>query len=228
MAMIQTNSSHNVYKLIRERILAGSIKPGARLVNRTLGKELGVSPVPVREALNRLVSDGVVEQIPGSGTFVRKLTKEDLIHLYAMWELLEGYAVSQAAIYARPDQIAELRAVCEEGLVVARKIRDTDNHQATPELLKAWLDVELDYHSMLISLGGNPWLTRLLEQIQLLSAIILSKPRVITLTEVSGTCREHARLVLAINNRDTVKAQKLLASHLQKGMASQLMDMSKE
>lgn len=226
--MIQPNSSHSVYKDIRNRILAGSLLPGARLVNRTLGKELGVSPIPVREALNRLVSDGVVEQIPGAGTYVRNLTKEDLIQLYAMRELLEGYAASQAAVVARPDQIAELRGVCDEGLVVARGIRDTSDHIATSELRKMWLDVELDFHKTVIALGGNPWLSRTVDQIHLLSAIIYAKPRVITLSEVCKTCLEHARLVRAIGSGAAETAQQLLIAHLQKGMASQLMDMSKE
>jgi len=226
--MNAASSSHAVYRSIREQILSGSLPPGTRLVNRTLGKNLGVSPVPVREALQRLVSDGVAEQIPGAGTFVRKLTKDDLIQIYAIRELLEGFAVAEAARSVRPDQIAELKEISQEGVQVARAIRDRDDQQATPDLRKTWLNVELAFHNALIDLAGNPWLSRIVQQIQLLSAVIQAKPRTVALSEVSRTCLDHARLIRAIEKGDADKAMNLMAKHLSTGMASQLLGMGRE
>ncbi len=226
--MSQANSSQAVYEHIREGIITGEFQPGMRLVNRTLGKELGVSPVPVREALHRLVSDGVVEQIPGAGTYVRKLTKQDFIDLYAIRELLEGFAAALAAVHARPDQIAELKAIAQAGMEIAREIRDEDGQVASAAQRKAWLDLELSFHQSMFSVGGNPWLSRTIEQLQLLSAIIYSKPRSVHLSEVCRTCLEHARLARMIGQGDIEKAQDLMTKHLQAGMQSQLMAMGKE
>ena len=64
------------YHAIRKRVAAGDWPPGMRLVNRKLGVELGVSMVPVREALNRLASEGLVEHVPGAGAFVRRLDRK--------------------------------------------------------------------------------------------------------------------------------------------------------
>lgn len=226
--MNQENSSHTVYRKIRKRILAGSLLPGTRLVNRALGKELGVSPIPVREALHRLVSDGIAEQIPGAGTFVRTLSKEDLIQLSAVRELLEGFAASEAATHARPDQIMELKLICKEGLLVARQIREEYGQTATGEQRQTWLDIELRFHRTVIALAGNPWLSRMVERIQLLSGIIYAKPRTITLQEVCRTCRDHARLVRIIGNGDAEKAQHRMTLHIKQGVASQLLNMNQD
>ena len=226
--MNQPNSSHTVYQSIRKGILAGSLEPGSRLVNRTLAKELGVSPVPVREALHRLVSDGVAEQIPGAGTFVRKLSKDDVIQLYALREVLEGFAASEAARHARPDQIAELVLVCDEGLNIARRIRDEPGQVASPDLRQLWLDVEVSFHKTIIGVAGNPWLSRTIDQIHLLSAVLYAKPRTITLAEVSRTCLEHGRLVRTIGNGDSDRAQRMMVAHVKKGLSSQLAHMIQE
>lgn len=69
--------AQRVYEQIREQIQTGKLSPGTRLVNRKMAIELGTSMVPVREALNRLTSEGLLEHLPGGGNFVRKLNRKD-------------------------------------------------------------------------------------------------------------------------------------------------------
>ena len=61
--------AQRVYEQIREQIQNGKLSPGTRLVNRKLAGELGTSMVPIREALNRLTSEGLLEHLPGGGNF---------------------------------------------------------------------------------------------------------------------------------------------------------------
>ena len=70
--------------------------PGKPLVNRTLADEIGVSVMPVREAINRLTSEGLVEHVPGAGAFVRKVDREQLNHLHVLRDALEGCAAGEA------------------------------------------------------------------------------------------------------------------------------------
>ena len=116
--------SLDAYETIRERVLTGDLPPGTRLVNRTLGKEIGTSHVPVREALHRLVSDGLAEHIPGAGTFVRTLSAEDLSQLYALRECLECFAVKEACARAADWQIKSLRAKLAQGRQLLEKVRN--------------------------------------------------------------------------------------------------------
>jgi len=64
---MQDTLSDIAYQRIHAKVVSGELEPGSRLVNRTLSKELGVSTIPVREALRRLASEGFAEHIPGAG-----------------------------------------------------------------------------------------------------------------------------------------------------------------
>ena len=68
--------AQRVFEQRREQIQTGKLSPGTRLVNRKMAIELGTSMVPVREALNRLTSEGLLEHLPGGGNFVRKLNRK--------------------------------------------------------------------------------------------------------------------------------------------------------
>ena len=84
------------YIQLRDKVWAGELKPGDRLVNRTLGEELGVSTVTVREAIHRLASDGVVEHVPNAGAFVRKLSSREMIDLFTFRSWLDLFTVREA------------------------------------------------------------------------------------------------------------------------------------
>ena len=85
------------YDYIRKRLAGGDLPPGKRLVNRVLADEIGVSVIPVREAIHRLASEGLVEHVPGSGSFVRKTDLHDLDNLYVLRDALESCAAGEAA-----------------------------------------------------------------------------------------------------------------------------------
>ena len=77
------------YAYIRERLASGEFPPGKQLVNRTLAEEIGVSVIPVREAINRLSSEGLVDHVPGAGAYVRKANRQDLNNLYVLRDALD-------------------------------------------------------------------------------------------------------------------------------------------
>ena len=66
------------YNHIRRQVMTGRLSPGARLCNRGLAKEIGVSLIPVREAISQLVSEGLAEHRPRLGAFVVRVGREEL------------------------------------------------------------------------------------------------------------------------------------------------------
>jgi len=78
------NLADKSYAYIRKQLFSGVFQPGSRLVNRTLAGEIGVSVIPVREALNRLASEGLVDQIAGEGVFVRVVDCDELDQMYVL------------------------------------------------------------------------------------------------------------------------------------------------
>ncbi|MCY6484609.1 GntR family transcriptional regulator [Clostridium aestuarii] len=84
-----------VYDIIKELILSGKAKPGEWLQETKLANELNVSRSPVREALKQLVGEGILENIPNKGVFVRTLSKKDIIDIFELRLTLEKYAIKK-------------------------------------------------------------------------------------------------------------------------------------
>lgn len=91
---LQVNTiSRQVYSIIKKSIVSGHYKPNHWLQEVELSKELGVSRSPIREALRQLSADGLVNEIPNKGTFVREFTEKEVLEVYEIRELLESYAI---------------------------------------------------------------------------------------------------------------------------------------
>jgi len=98
-----------VTRALREAILSGKIRPGDRLLQDELARQLGVSRQPVREALRRLQSEGLVVQTPQRGLLVREFTKADLQENYYLRQLLESEAAQSAAERITSAELQELK-----------------------------------------------------------------------------------------------------------------------
>jgi DNA-binding GntR family transcriptional regulator len=97
-----------VYRRLREGIRGGLYRPGQRIREVQIAAELQTSRTPVREAIRRLESDRLVEDVPGSGLAVRRLTPAQLHELYVFRSALEGAAAEMAAQQASELDIAAM------------------------------------------------------------------------------------------------------------------------
>lgn len=115
-APIRDNSSRFelAYTTIRQRIASGTYGPGYRLVLDELAREIGTSPVPVREAVRRLEAEGYVEFQRHVGARVASFDEGEFEQTFQVVALLEGYATALAAPHMRRTDIARARKVNEE------------------------------------------------------------------------------------------------------------------
>lgn len=102
-----------VYQILREQILVGELKAGERLIERELAERLNISRTPVREALRKLDSEGLIKIIPRKGGIVSELSSEEILDMFLILESLETLAVRQAAERITPDQQRMLQQVDE-------------------------------------------------------------------------------------------------------------------
>ena len=105
-----------VYDTLLELIITRALRPGQHLVETELAARLGISRQPVREALQRLSTEGWVDLRPAQGAFVHTPTEEEADQLLAVRSLLEAESARLAAANATPQAIARLREMCEEGV----------------------------------------------------------------------------------------------------------------
>ena len=104
-----TDTERDLHERILDAIDAGDYPPGARLLETELAETFGVSRTPVREALRRLESQGVVTHEARKGAVVASLDYNQLGELYAVREVMEGLAARLAARFASPAEVQLLR-----------------------------------------------------------------------------------------------------------------------
>ncbi|WP_418953234.1 GntR family transcriptional regulator [Streptomyces viridochromogenes] len=142
---------------VLQRIVDRRYTQGARLVEREVAEELGMSRVPVREALRALVTEGLLELLPHSGVRVRRLERADVEHLYEVWEPLSVQASRLAA--------RAVAAGATEGLDALRAtLRQAESAAAADEGTRE-VAAHTAFHEGVVALSGNPLLGRTMEQL---------------------------------------------------------------
>lgn len=129
------------YDVLREAILRCELKPGEKLVIDSLSDKLGVSAIPLRGALQRLQSEGLVEITPHTGAVVSDLSPANIEQVSLLLERLEILCFQVVAGRARPEDIVLLR----------RRIADMDATLATKDL-EHWSELNLDFHRAVAAL----------------------------------------------------------------------------
>lgn len=130
----RTRPASPAYEQIRQAIVEGQYAPGQRLIEQRIAEELQLSRTPVREALHRLVAEGLVQSEPNRGAVVRALSVDDIADIYGLRARLEGYAAELAAQRATAEEIAAI----DEGIAafadaLARPAQDLDVVRETHE-----------------------------------------------------------------------------------------------
>jgi DNA-binding GntR family transcriptional regulator len=101
----------HIADMLRDAILDGELKPGDALVESDLAGTFKVSRAPLREALQVLTTEGLVEVVPYHGTTVRKLTPKDIEELYSLRSVLETFAIQRLIERADPGNVDQLRQI---------------------------------------------------------------------------------------------------------------------
>ena len=99
------------YGAIRDAILSGAIQPDTKLNQLQLAEDLNVSQRTIREALTRLVGQGLAISVPYKGFWSAVLSVEEIREIYAMRVMLEGHAIEKAAGLISPEELSEMRSL---------------------------------------------------------------------------------------------------------------------
>jgi len=191
-----------VHDRLREEILSGDLEPGTELTEVALSEHLGVSRGPVREALGRLASQGLVTVRPRRGAVVRSLSKEEFVELYQVREALEMMAVKLAVPRLTADDIDALQGLIE---AMAR-------HAERGEVAE-FFEANMAFHGRLLQASGNGKLQELYGQ--LLGQLGRYRLRSLTLRgNLQRSVAEHAAIVRAAKRGDTERAAQLMSEHI--------------
>ncbi|MBL8850507.1 MAG: GntR family transcriptional regulator [Planctomycetaceae bacterium] len=209
--------AQRAYRTIRHKLEEGAFAPGTRLVNRTLAKEIGISPIPVREALNRLASEGLVSHVSGAGAYVHRPDLHELLELYGMREALEVYAVREAIRNVDEVELDSLRAVCAAHREILEVFIASGRPHGSFDEIRIWMDLEEQFHSRLVAASRNRYVGKTIRNLRLMSRVFgrfRQSCEWLSPLEATRTCDEHEGIVAAVALRDVDLACRLIAEHV--------------
>ena len=190
-----------VYDSLRDAIWEGRFARGERLREEEIARVLGVSRTPVREALQRLQQHGLLVVGAGRGLVVAELSKQQVLELYAMREILEGSAARFAAQHATATEIE----------ILYRLQRELAQAGADDPLVLLNLNRRL--HQAIYEAAHNQYLLATLNSLHDSLALLHSTTfRVPTRRRESD--EEHRRIVAAIEGRDPEAAERAAREHI--------------
>ena len=201
------------YQGLRSKFETGELLPGSQLVNRTLCKELGVSTIPLREAIQRLSSEGLVEHIPNAGAFVRKLDRRELLQLIELRNSMEMFSLERAIVQIDEDQLEQLEDICTKWREMAHAMRERGDHSLKGDDNRNWIENDIKLHNILVEASGNIWLKKVSEDLRLMSHIATSKPDEMKLGRVAKNYRIHRSIVRAMRKRNLSLASYWMKQH---------------
>lgn len=203
-----------VYSAISQALRGGHYAAGSRLVESDLATALGVSRTPVRDALRRLESDGLVRSEPNRGYVVADLM-EDVAHVFLIRERLEGLAAAMAAETITRPQLEDLDVLQVE-METLLTVDPTD--------VDRLVELNGELHRRITEASGSPRLIRLIEQLhpEYMSYQVL---RLYSDDERRRSIREHREVLDALWQREPETAERVINRHLEHGMGVVLADM---
>lgn len=202
-----TTSAQQAYQYVIRSLESGSLEPGTRVRETELAKNVGISRTPVREALNRLVNEGLVTNDPHRGMIITELDQALVGELYEMRGVLESTAASLAAKHATDVEISLLRTLMEADREMSDPVQIANNNRM--------------FHQVLYQCGHNRFLLKTLQALQN-SMLLLGNSTLAERGRPDEARNEHEAIVKALEARDPEAAAEAARRHIKEAYKTRL------
>jgi DNA-binding GntR family transcriptional regulator len=210
---LRQKSTDRVYAALRRKVIDSELAPGSQILEQELAIALGVSRTPLREALVRLENEGLLEIIPRHGVRIIPMSVADMKEIYQVLVSLESAAA--AALASQPPTEAALDAL--------DAIYDRMDAHLKAGDVTAWALEDERFHLKIIELAGNRRLREIVSNCwdQAHRARMFTL-RMQTHPQPLQSMKEHRQIITALRKHDAAKAESLLRSHRERGLARQI------
>jgi DNA-binding GntR family transcriptional regulator len=202
------NLDQKVLSILKDMIMERKLLPGQKIPQEKLARDLGISRTPLIGALKFLEQEKLVESVPRRGFFVRLFSKEEMVYIFELREVLEGLAARRAATKVNDFQVIELNRFFKN-FAKQKNISD----------FKEYAREDRRFHNFVINVGAKEFLKSIL-----LTTNIISFSYQVLHTEglvrpPNETIQEHLAVIEAIQERDSEAAEDLMRQHFKKSLA---------
>jgi DNA-binding GntR family transcriptional regulator len=212
----QLTKKEQAYRRLRGELLGHSLLPGDRLSEIPLAARLGVSRIPLREAIDQLASEGLVERVPGLGSRVRSASPKILREIYEMREVLECFTAEKAAGQMSGADLGRLGDLCQEIQAALGEYRRTRTW--TPVLRERLLSADVAFHQTIAQAAGNEQIQKEIERLQAVSQLLSYRPDVAQdeMEAMTRSAREHLEILEALRRSDGKRARSRITEHIRR------------
>ena len=199
-----------VYDRLKDAIITGTLRPLERISENKVAADFGLSRTPVRQALQRLEAEGLIQVVPKRGSFVSRPTVEDILEIYQIRTPLEGVCARVAA-----------ERIEEEQLVLLDRLVKIEQGRGPGKAPDRSLRAAAQFHAVIAGCSRNQRMATLLADLQ----NQVHRVRVLwpsTVARLTDTWMEHARIVDALRAHDGAEAERLMVEHLERARLSTL------
>jgi DNA-binding GntR family transcriptional regulator len=160
------------YQYIQSKVLSGDFPGGVPISEVSISHQIGSSRTPVREAIGQLVSEGLLDQIPGRGTIVARADRTDIIDLYELREALEVYAVGKVArLRLHEPYLSVLFQQCEKVHSLAGELRRSKQERLSGTQMEQFVMADMGFHMLLLQAAGNRRIGKVVREARVLARI---------------------------------------------------------
>ncbi len=200
------NMTDAVYVALREAIFSREFAPGQRIDVEELGRQLGVSRTPLKDAINRLAMEGLVSVVPRQGTFVTALQADEMADVCDVRGALEQYAVERGIPQVTEEHLERMRAE-------VRGLRETLDSSGKCGDHMAFVAHDHGFHRVIIDAAGSRKLAEVYEalnvHIQVARVYYMDADK-----RIEQVCAEHLAILQAYEARDVEAAKAAMAIHV--------------
>lgn len=211
------NLDQKAYEIVKTMITERQLLPGEKIPQEKLAQELGISRTPLVSALKFLEHEKLVESKPRRGYFVRLFSKQEMISIFELREVLEGLAAKRAATNITDKQIEILNSFFRP-FVESTNITD----------FRAYAKEDRRFHNYITEIGAKEFLKSILQTYNFITASYQYLSTEGLVRPPNETIEEHLALIKAIGDRDPVAAEELMRFHLNKTIAHLKQEIEKE
>ncbi len=196
--------SDEAFLILREAIINGKFPPGTRLVEQSLAQQLGISRIPVREAIQQLVDEGLVVKEPRRGAYVQSYSDAELEEVYSLRVVLEGFVIERVMANWSDQARAELQVIVD---------RMTQAAQAGDKKLVSDLDTK--FHETLWELANHQILLEVVSSLRIrITHFLVKANAAISGDAVDAHVQSHQILLDCLNSGDVEAAKAKITEHI--------------
>jgi DNA-binding GntR family transcriptional regulator len=198
--LLRSTTAKDVADVLRRRILSGHYREDRFIRQEMIAGELGVSRIPVREALAQLESEGLVVRHKFRGAMVPKLSREEIQEIFELRAMIEPYLLRHAIPRISKAEVSELRDIVKR----ARKMKD----------IGEWAGLNVEFHRTLYRAANKPVASQILENLLVRADRYLKLQTFSTASTITESDRQHEAMLNLIEKGDVEAAVTALRDHI--------------